>query len=41
MHGDKAGALDAGCVAYITKPIDTRKFVKTLEKYLPVERSRK
>ena len=34
MQGDKEKALEAGCVGYITKPIDTRKFLKTLSQYL-------
>ena len=34
MEGDKEKALEAGCVGYITKPIDTRKFLETLSQYL-------
>jgi CheY-like chemotaxis protein len=41
MAGDEAGGLEAGCDGYITKPIDTRQFVKTFEKYLLVERPQK
>jgi CheY-like chemotaxis protein len=41
MPSDEATVMTAGCDGYISKPIDTRQFVKTLEKYLPVERSEK
>jgi CheY-like chemotaxis protein len=34
MHGDAEKAIAAGCVGYITKPINTREFVDTVEKYL-------
>jgi CheY-like chemotaxis protein len=34
MQGDEEKALAAGCVGYITKPIDTKAFLKTIEKYL-------
>ena len=34
MQGDEEKALAAGCVGYITKPIDTKVFLKTIEKYL-------
>ena len=34
MEGDKEKALEAGCVGYITKPIDTRNFLETLSQYL-------
>jgi CheY-like chemotaxis protein len=34
MQGDKEKAMAAGCTGYITKPIDTRKFLKTVSKYL-------
>jgi CheY-like chemotaxis protein len=34
MQGDEEKALQAGCTGYITKPIDTRKFLKTIEHYL-------
>jgi CheY-like chemotaxis protein len=30
MKGDEAKALAAGCVGYITKPIDTRTFSKSI-----------
>ena len=30
MEGDKEKALAAGCVGYISKPIDTKSFSKTL-----------
>ena len=34
MEGDKEKALEAGCAGYITKPIDTRNFLKTLSQYI-------
>ena len=34
MEGDKEKALAAGCVGYITKPIDTRSFAKTIAEYI-------
>jgi CheY-like chemotaxis protein len=34
MQGDEEKALAAGCVGYITKPIDTKVFLKTIKKYL-------
>ena len=33
MEGDEEKALAAGCVGYITKPIDTRSFSKTIAEY--------
>ncbi len=41
MPTDEAMVIKTGCDGYISKPIDTRQFVRTLEKYLPVERSEK
>jgi two-component system, cell cycle response regulator DivK len=41
MPGDEATVIKAGFDGYISKPIDTRQFVRTLGKYLPVERSEK
>jgi CheY-like chemotaxis protein len=41
MPTDEAMVLKTGCDGYISKPIDTRQFVRTIEKYLPVERSEK
>jgi CheY-like chemotaxis protein len=35
MEGDGRLALDAGCDAYITKPIDTRTFVREISEFLP------
>ena len=34
MNGDRELALDAGCVGYIAKPIDTRTFVGQVRQYL-------
>ena len=34
MQGDEEKALEAGCSGYIAKPIDTRKFLKTISQYL-------
>jgi CheY-like chemotaxis protein len=34
MQGDEKKALAAGCTGYITKPIDTRKFLETVSQYL-------
>ena len=34
MKGDEEKALAQGCAGYITKPIDTRSFLKTLENFL-------
>jgi len=34
MQGDEEKALAAGCTGYIAKPIDTRKFLKTVSQYL-------
>lgn len=33
MCGDEEKALEAGCVGYITKPIDTRDFLDTVNRY--------
>ena len=33
MQGDEEKAMEAGCEGYITKPIDTREFTKTLAQY--------
>lgn len=35
MSGDEARALAAGCVGYITKPIDTRGFSATVGRFIP------
>jgi len=35
MQGDEEKALSAGCAGYITKPIDTREFAKTVAQYYP------
>ena len=34
MEGDEKRALQAGCAGYITKPLDTQNFLKTVERYL-------
>jgi CheY-like chemotaxis protein len=34
MQGDIEKAEEAGCVGYITKPIETRKFAKTISQYI-------
>ena len=34
MQGDEEKALEAGCTGYIAKPIETRKFLKTISQYL-------
>ena len=35
MQGDEEKAMEAGCEGYITKPIDTREFTKTVAQYYP------
>lgn len=35
MKGDKQACLDAGCDAYVTKPIDLRSLFETIEQQLP------
>lgn len=37
MKGDEQRVLDVGCSGYITKPIDTKKFLRKLKEYLPGE----
>ena len=34
MQGDEKKAIDAGCSGYITKPIDTKKFIETVKEFL-------
>ena len=34
MEGDREKAQAAGCAGYITKPIDTRSFSKTITEYI-------
>jgi two-component system, cell cycle response regulator DivK len=36
MAGDREKALFAGCIDYITKPIDTRTLAYQIRKFLPV-----
>jgi CheY-like chemotaxis protein len=38
MEGDDKKAREAGCDGYIIKPIDTKNFLKTIDKFLRVER---
>lgn len=35
MKGDEQRAREAGCDGYISKPIDTRRFVQTVADYFP------
>ena len=41
MQGDEEKAMDAGCNGYIPKPIDTRHFLETIDRFInnngPVE----
>ncbi len=37
MEGDDKKCLQAGCDDYLTKPIDRRKLLKILQKYLPAK----
>jgi len=34
MKGDEEKALAAGCAGYITKPVDTREFPKTVARFI-------
>ena len=34
MQGDKEKAMESGCAGYIAKPIDTRKFLKTVSQFV-------
>jgi CheY-like chemotaxis protein len=34
MQGDEQKAMDAGCLAYMSKPIDTRTFAQTITRHL-------
>jgi len=38
MAGDRERAMAAGCIGYITKPINTRTFGDQLREFLPAER---
>ncbi|HEX2831877.1 MAG TPA: response regulator [Thermoanaerobaculia bacterium] len=35
MRGDKDRFLEAGCDGYISKPIDVKTFISSIERYLP------
>lgn len=41
MRGDKDRFLEAGCDGYISKPIDVKTFIPSIEEYLPSESRRK
>jgi len=34
MEGDEEKAMEVGCAGYITKPLNTQNFLKTVESYL-------
>ena len=34
MQGDEEKAVKAGCTGYITKPLDTKAFLETVDQYL-------
>jgi len=38
MQGDNEKAFDAGCIGYVTKPIDTRSFLKTISGFINSDR---
>lgn len=38
MEGDDKKAREAGCDGYIIKPLDTKKFLKTVDQFLNVDR---
>jgi CheY-like chemotaxis protein len=40
MKGDEQIALNAGCDGYLTKPIDTRTFIATVNKFVALAHSR-
>ena len=35
MRGEEEKAREAGCDAYVSKPIDIRKLIETVQKFLP------
>lgn len=38
MHGDRELALEAGCIGYIAKPIDTKTFATVVRRFLADDR---
>ena len=38
MQGDEEKAFEAGCVGFITKPIDTRNFLETISQFIMHDR---
>lgn len=34
MQGDEEKAIEAGCVGYLTKPVNTRNFLREIDQYL-------
>jgi two-component system, cell cycle response regulator DivK len=38
MKGDEQKARDAGCDGYVSKPIETRTFIKTITRFLEAPR---
>jgi CheY-like chemotaxis protein len=38
MEGDEQKALNAGCAGYISKPIDTRAFLQSIESYFKTDK---
>ena len=38
MHGDREIAIDAGCIGYIAKPIDTKTFATVIGRFLADDR---
>lgn len=40
MRGDKDRFLEAGCDGYISKPIDVKSFIPSIEEFLPTQPGR-